>query len=416
MYRHVYVAIDNSEPSTRGIDLAVRIAGACGARLTGSHVYAAALHERRFRQMESGLPEGYQDERQLDRQRKVHDSLIRRGLELIAHSYLDVFAARCTAAGVPFERRALEGKNYAVLLEDIARSSCDLVVLGARGLGATAESGLGSVCERLLRRAGVDLLIVRDGGVEPGPVSVAIDGSELALAGLRRALRLSAALGSAAEAVAVYDPEFHTVAFRSIAGVLSEEAGRLFHFREQERLHSEVIDRGLARVYQEHLRAAAALARGLGVELPVRLLAGKAAPAVARHVRERATWLLVAGRRGAHALGDDELGATAENLVRTAPCHVLVVAREGEETPLRRPEIRAAPSQLPFSPEAAERLDRVPEGFMREAVRRRVALLLGQRGEAVVTPALVEEAIAQGRQAMAGIAGPHFSGGSDESR
>src|SRR2546428_10071896 len=62
MYKHVYVPVDNSEHSNRAIDLAVELGKAFGARLTGSHVYAARLHDYRFKQMEYTLPEEYRSE------------------------------------------------------------------------------------------------------------------------------------------------------------------------------------------------------------------------------------------------------------------------------------------------------------------------------------------------------------------
>lgn len=405
MYRHIYVAIDNSEPSTKGIDIAIRLARAFNASLTGCHVYAATLHERRFRQMESGLPEKYQGNSDLARQRDVHDSLIRKGLELITNSYLDVFAERCRVAGVVGERRALEGKNYAVLLEDILRSGCDLVVLGATGLGVADET-MGSVCERLLRKTSVDLLIVKEAGVEPGAITVAVDGSPLSFAGVHIALALRHQINVPVEAVAAYDPHFHSIAFRSIAGVLSEEAGRLFRFREQEKLHEQVIDRGLARVYQDHLTTAAAIAKEQGVELPVHLLSGKAFTAVLAHLRERQPWLLVVGRTGAHAIADDAIGATCENLVRRSLNHVLVVTKDDNAALAKhQPDRKAAPSFRTWSPDATERLDRVPEGFMREAVRHRVCALAERRKIDIVTQPLVEEAIVQGREAMSGALG-----------
>ena len=76
MYKHVYVPVDNSEHSNRAIDLAVELGRAFGARLTGAHIYAARLHDYRFKQMEYTLPEEYKDETELERQRKIHDSLI----------------------------------------------------------------------------------------------------------------------------------------------------------------------------------------------------------------------------------------------------------------------------------------------------------------------------------------------------
>ena len=93
MYKHIYVPVDNSDYSNRAIDLAVELGTALGARLTGSHVYAARLHDYRFKQMEYTLPEEYKDENELERQRKIHDSLIAMVLQLISESYLDVMKA-----------------------------------------------------------------------------------------------------------------------------------------------------------------------------------------------------------------------------------------------------------------------------------------------------------------------------------
>src|SRR5213596_4398508 len=140
MYKHVYVPVDNSEHSNRAIDLAVELGKAFGARLTGSHVYAARLHDYRFKQMEYTRPEEYKDENELARQRKIHDSLITMGLQLISDSYLDVLQARCQEAGLSYERKTFDGKHYKVLVDDIVQSDYDLVVIGALGIGAVKDS------------------------------------------------------------------------------------------------------------------------------------------------------------------------------------------------------------------------------------------------------------------------------------
>src|SRR2546425_5649046 len=135
MYQHIYVPVDNSDYSNRAIDLAVELGRAFGSRLTGCHVYAARLHDYRFKQMEYTLPEEYKDETELERQRKIHDSLITMGLQLISDSYLDVMEQKCAAAGVPFTRKMMDGKHYKALIEDARASGCDLVVMGALGMG-----------------------------------------------------------------------------------------------------------------------------------------------------------------------------------------------------------------------------------------------------------------------------------------
>ena len=103
MFQNIYVPVDNSPHSDAAVRLALSIAKASGAKLYGSHVYAAKLHDKRFRTMESGLPEEFQQEKELQKQRVIHDSLITKGLELITDSYLLVMAEACREAGLEFK-------------------------------------------------------------------------------------------------------------------------------------------------------------------------------------------------------------------------------------------------------------------------------------------------------------------------
>src|SRR5213593_7765 len=126
MFKHICVPVDNSDHSNRAIDLAVELGRTCGTKLTGIHVYAARLHDYRFKQMEYTLPEEYKDEHELERQRKIHDSLIAMGLQLISESYLDVMKKKTEAAGLPFEPRMMDGKHYKALIEDVQGKDYDL--------------------------------------------------------------------------------------------------------------------------------------------------------------------------------------------------------------------------------------------------------------------------------------------------
>src|SRR5437667_3591011 len=126
MYQHIYVPVDNSDYSNRAIDLAVELGRAFGAKLTGCHVYAARLHDYRFKQMEYTLPEEYKDENELERQRKIHDSLIAMGLQLISDSYLDVMAKKAYEAGLAFDRKMVDGKHYKARIDEARPTKYDL--------------------------------------------------------------------------------------------------------------------------------------------------------------------------------------------------------------------------------------------------------------------------------------------------
>ena len=100
MYKSIYVPVDNSDHSNRAVACSVALGKAFSAKLVGCHVYAAKLHDYRFRQMEYTLPEEYIDEVELERQRKIHDSLITMGLKLISDSYLDGMSRLCGESGL----------------------------------------------------------------------------------------------------------------------------------------------------------------------------------------------------------------------------------------------------------------------------------------------------------------------------
>ncbi len=68
MYKTICVPVDNSEHSNTAIDLAVALRRAFGSELVGSHVYAAKMHDYRFRQMEYTLPAECQHEEELEKQ------------------------------------------------------------------------------------------------------------------------------------------------------------------------------------------------------------------------------------------------------------------------------------------------------------------------------------------------------------
>src|SRR5690606_8662539 len=131
----------------------------------------------------------------------------------------------------------------------------DLLALGAQGLGAVPGAGIGTGCERVARRVTTDLLVIRGASraIGTGPPVTAVDGSARGFGALKTALALGRCLSVPVHVVAAYDPYFHYVAFNRIAGVLSDEAGKVFRFKDQEKLHEEIIDDGLAKIYRSHL-------------------------------------------------------------------------------------------------------------------------------------------------------------------
>jgi len=389
MYKTIYVPVDNSEHSNAAIDLAVDLGKAFGADLVGSHVYAAKMHDYRFRQMEYTLPPEYQHEEEMEKQRRIHDSLITMGLQLISDSYLEVMARKARAAGLTCRNVMIDGKNYAELVRDIRASNYDLVVIGALGMGAVKASSLGSVCERTVRRIQTDALVVKTvippDAIPEAPIVVGIDGSLQSYAGLQAAIALGKAFNRRVEAVGVYDPVLHYTVFHSLADVLTEKAAKVFKFKEQEQLHEEVIDTGLAKIYQSHLEVAREVARDQGVDLKITLLDGKAFDRILRYVHQTEPWMLVLGRIGVHSDDGMDIGSNSENLLRLAPCHVLITSRK-----FYPPMDVKAEASIAWTPEAEQRMEKVP-GFVKAIARTAVLRFALERGHSVITNSVIEE-------------------------
>jgi proto-chlorophyllide reductase subunit/universal stress protein family protein len=98
--------------------------------------------------------------------------------------------------------------------------------------------------------------------------------------------------------------------------------------------------------------------------------------------------LLVLARHGAHRIDRTELGSQAENLVRLAPCNVLLTGTLGvkpEDIPWIEEDGVAS---IPWAPDAEVRILRVPpfaQGIARKAVEE---FVLEQGGDIVTSPRL----------------------------
>ncbi len=394
MYKKIYVPVDNSAHSNRAIESAVRVGKAFSSELVGCHVYAAKMHDYRFKQMEYSLPEEYLEENELERQRKIHDSLITMGLELISDSYLEGVKQLCAREELPFEGRMIDGKHHVEIRRDLDESDCDLVVLGALGLGRQRDSQIGAVCERVTRSCRQDVWVVRHlpkkNEPERDTILVGIDGSPQSFGALETALELARAFDKRVEIIGVYDPYLHYHVFNGLVGTLTEKASKVFRFEEQNQLHEEIIDTGLAQIYQSHLEVAEQMAGAESMEVQKTLLDGKTFQKIHDHARKTKPWLLVLGRIGVHSDPEDTaLGSNSENLLRLSECDVLLTTR------LARPELDVrAEESIRWTREAEERMERVPKlvvGIARTAILR----LALEKGHSVITSSLLDEAMAR---------------------
>jgi len=387
-YHHIIVGADASHHSNRAIGDTIELAKIMQSNVTGAHVYAARLHDRRFRQMEGGLPEEFKEENELERQRDIHDQLITKGLSIITDSYLDQVELNCKKAGLDYTGCSLEGKNYREMVREARTGKYDLLVLGALGLGAIEGSRIGTVCERVVRRCDIDTLVIKqpERSLKDGPIVVAVDGSKKSFGGLITALTIAKHWNLPVHVISAYDPYYHYVAFNSIAKVLSDEAGRVFRFKEQEKLHEDIIDAGLAKIYQGHLQVAESIAQDFGHPVTTQLLDGKPHDVIEKYVCQLNASLLVIGKLGVHADDELDIGGNTENLLRNVACALLVGHRE------YTPEIEIlAEATTSWTNQAEEHMKNIPS-FARGMARTAILRFAQESGHTVVTEKIVIEA------------------------
>jgi nucleotide-binding universal stress UspA family protein len=390
MYQRILVPIDNSEYSNEAVVTAANLAERCGATVVAFHAYAGSLHENRFRQMEPGLPERYQEPAELDHQRSVHNTLISEGLQIISESYLDHAQDIIREREVPFERQLVEGRNYVEILREIDRDGYDLVAMGSLGLGASQRSLIGGVSDRVLRRSPIDVLLVRKEPPDSHGIMVTVDGSPNSFEAVDTALRWGRASEQPVEIVSVFDPEFHIVAFRSITNVLSEEGAKMFRFEEQQRLHEEIIDKGLEKLYQGHLDTAERMAASASQPVKTTLLSGKPFQQILDYVEECRPSLLVTGRFGLHKTDYSDMGNTSDNLARLATCSVLVVSGELVPDQVDASEQESV-LEVVWTDEAEERFQSVPP-FAQAMARKAIEGYAREHGYDKITTDVMTEA------------------------
>ena len=362
LYRKIVIPTDNSELCHAGIDWGVEFARKWEAILVGNHVYAARLHDDRFRQLEVGLPARFQTEKEIARQRNIHDKLIETGLILISDSFLDVLDKRGEADDLNIERKLMEGIHFEQLAKDINANDYDLVIMGAHGIGQVKRSLIGQVTARVARLITTDMLLMRqqERSLAGGKILMAVDSSAYCFLALRKALRLAQAFGATVHCVSAFDPFYHYAAFENIRYVLSYQAGKVFKFEEQEELHNNIIDRGLKKVCEANLMRAEKVAAEEGSPITTEVLVGKPFTKII-DVCERDDYdLTVIARWGAHHVEGADMGSNTDNLLRLIPTNLLIVGAT-EAKPYDIPTLEAFEEEpLDWDDEALKLILRAP--------------------------------------------------------
>ncbi|APW99631.1 universal stress protein UspA [Halobiforma lacisalsi AJ5] len=283
MYDLVLVPVDGSDAATAALEHALEIATDHGATI---HLLYVA---------DTNRPS-------LTRQgQSVVDALEREGEEVIADAR--EVADKYDVAVVD---DVVQGDPRSVILEFADSEPADLVVMGTHG-HRPGKYVLGSVTEGVVHETETPVLAVRADDDVPGAypydgVLVPTDGSDLALAAVRRGSELAARHDASVTLLSVVDEPALGIAsgVDSIADRLADDA-------------------------RDHLAEAATVASDAGADEVATEVEFGSPP---REIRSRAAEpdvdLVVMGTHGRTGLEQRLLGSVTERVLRTAPVPVLV--------------------------------------------------------------------------------------------
>jgi nucleotide-binding universal stress UspA family protein len=204
------------------------------------------------------------------------------------------------------ESRAVAGDPRTEILRVAEEWGADLIVLGARGLGAVATALLGSVSLAVARHAMCPVLVVRPTPKPLRTVAVAVDGSESAREAARFLSRFPLPSSVSVHLVGVVEPPPVPRTAPAAARTMLQEA--------------------VAVVVGERRRAldAALDAAAKSFEAPVRKLP-LGSPAETLERLSSDVDLIVLGARGLGVVKRLLLGSVSERVLRHAACPVLIV-------------------------------------------------------------------------------------------
>lgn len=139
-YKNILVATDGSEYSMDAVKHAVSIAKATGAKLTVLYVVSTFVEPRRSAPAYNGLKKIFREEGK---------KAVEKAKEIAKQE------------GIGAEAKILEGIPFEVIVEAAKEEKADLIVMGSHGHTGINKVLLGSVAERVIRRAPCAVTVVR---------------------------------------------------------------------------------------------------------------------------------------------------------------------------------------------------------------------------------------------------------------
>jgi nucleotide-binding universal stress UspA family protein len=276
-FKHVLIATDFSEAAEAAQQLGGALAKQLGARTTLLHVLPHTAGTRLLREPYA-LWAAMIDREEQDEEVKV--------------------ALEKAAQQLPMEAEVhvIWGHAVEAMYSYAADHDVDLIVLGAHGRSSLGTALIGSIAERVARRAGCAVLVARGQGALPKSILMGTDLSKEAVSGVDAGIALGVSCGSDLTLAHVH------VGSGPRAELVSDEADRVLRQKLQQLCESRPVPIQSRLLIDEH---------------PV--------GGLCRYADESGADLIVVTAQGLSAMERMLIGSVSERLVRHADCSVLVV-------------------------------------------------------------------------------------------
>jgi nucleotide-binding universal stress UspA family protein len=295
---HILSAIDFSDESAHALDHAIVLAQWHGARITGVHVYTPR-------------PVGIADGGAFV---MMGDAALADEDRATLQKRLDAFLEPARAAGLPLCTQVLVGRPTERIVSAAKESGADLIVLGTHGASGFERLILGSVAERVLRKAACPVLTVppRARNTSNLPfkrILCPVDFSEASHA----AVELAVSIASDGDADVTFLHVLESSGEADLIRRMSEPITVPEYDREREAQAGERLALLVAGDVSEWCRPSTRLCRG------------KAYREILNVSNQDGTDLIVIGVHGRNPLDVALFGSTTNQVVRAATCPVLTV-------------------------------------------------------------------------------------------
>jgi nucleotide-binding universal stress UspA family protein len=212
------------------------------------------------------------------------------------------------------EARVVDGDPRILITQHAEEWHADLIVVGARGLGAVSGFLLGSVSSAVVHHAHCPVLVVKDEPRSLLEVVMAVDGSEDALAAARFFAALPLDPATTVRLIGVVErPRYPYASPEVITPTLDAAVEELVADRRA------AIEDALGRVEAELRDKVVEIERSTPVGLP--------ADEIVAAARDAKADLVVIGARGLGAIKRLLLGSVSERVLHRVDCPVLIVKR-----------------------------------------------------------------------------------------